>query len=315
VYSARPELLNPLLALNPRVSAKIFRPDEYTPKPAADAMILDRFSPDVEPESPSLWIQPPVGRSPVPIKATISQPFVSTWNAQGQLATGLRARELPVDQAEVFQTFEGDTAVASSLEGPIIVARRQRKDSPSLAVIGFDPFSGELRFRVTTPLLLANLLRWLRPEAFQHWEISARQVGAAALPLERDQDPQSLSIADEHGMAVPFTIRNHTLQLFVSKPSVIRVSSEHEQRVLSLTLPDVAAYPWRVSATAEGLPSSHLGQLSIDLWKWLALAGALVVLVEWILFGPRGRRLVSYRATRLPDRKTVREREKVLVSK
>ncbi len=315
VYTSRPELLNPLLALNPRVNAKIFRPEEYGPKPAADVMILDRFSPNIEPEIPSLWIQPPVGRSPVPVKATISQPFVSTWNSQGQLTAGLRARELPVPEAEVFQTFEGDTPVASAAEGPIIVARPQRHDSPQLAAIGFDPFSGELRFRVTTPLLLANLLRWLRPEGFQRWEISARQVGAAALALERDEDPGTLQIQDEHGLAVPFTVRNHTLQLFVSRPSVIRISSEHQQRVLSLTLPDVAAYPWKVSASVEGIPPLHFGQSSLDLWKWLALAGALGLLIEWILFGPRTRRLKPQQSRRTPDNKPMREQEKELVSK
>jgi hypothetical protein len=231
------------------------------------------------------------------------------------LTAGLRARELPVPEAEVFETFEGDTQVASAPEGPIIVARRERQDLPQLAVIGFDPFSGELRFRVTTPLLLANLLRWLRPEAFQHWEISARQVGAATLPLEPDEEPEHIRIVDERGLAVPFAIRNHTLQLFVSHPSVIRVSSEHHQRVLSLTLPEVAAYDWKISsAAAKGVPAARLGQSSLDLWKWLALAGALGLSIEWLLFGPRKRRVIAP-SRRMPEwRRPINEREKELVS-
>ena len=312
VYTSRPELLRPLLSLNPRLSATIYDPDKYVARPAADVIILDRFSPNIRPQLPSLWIQPPVGQSPVPVKATIGQPFVSTWNPQGELTAGLRARELPVADTEVFQTFEGDTPIASAPEGPIIVVRPQHHDVPRLAVIGFDPFAGELRFRVTTPLLLANLLRWLRPEAFQQWEISARQVGAATLPLDGDEEAGNIRVTDERGLTVPFAVRNQTLQLFVSHPSVIRISSAHHQRVLSLTLPDVAAYTWNTSGVAaEGLPVSRFSPASLDLWKWLALSALALLLLEWMLFGPQ-----RARPMQIPRPvKTSAERERELVSK
>ena len=312
VYTSRPELLRPLLALNPRLSPRIFTPDEYAAHPAAGVMILDRVSPPTRPQIPSLWIQPPPGESPIPVKAAISQPFVSAWNPQGELTAGLRARELPVDNAEVFQTFEGDTPVASAPEGPIIVARPPRQDVPQLAAIGFDPFAGELRFRVTTPLLLANLLRWLRPEAFQEWDISARQVGATTVQLDPQEEAGAIRVADERGFGVPFTVRNHTLQLFVSHPSVIRISSAHHERVLSLTLPDVAAYAWKTpESAAEGLPAARFSPSSVDLWKWLAVSASLLLLLEWILFGPRRlRRIVAQR-----PRKAAPESEGELVSK
>ena len=38
---------------------------------------------------------------------------------------------------------------------------------PKTAVIGFDPLEGDLKFELTTPLLFADLLRWLSPEAFR----------------------------------------------------------------------------------------------------------------------------------------------------
>ena len=315
-YTSRAEFLKPLLSLNPRLSAHLAEPEEYVAKPAADVMIIDRFSPPAPPQIPSIWIQPPPGRAPIPVKATIGQPFVSTWNPQGQLTAGLRARELPVAEAEVFETFQGDTAVASAPEGPIIVVRPAHDGVPQTAAIGFDPFAGELRFRVTTPLLLANLLRWLHPDAFQEWEIAARQVGAAALPLERDEDADTIRIADEQGRAVPFAVRNHTLQLFVSQPSVIRVQSEHRTHVLSLTLPDVAAYNWKTPPeTAEGIPASRFGRSAFDLWRSLAVAALFTLLLEWMLFGPRKRRARGTTATAANSQRPVPQREKELVSR
>lgn len=312
VYTSRPELLKPLLSLNPRLSAKIHSPDEYVANPSSDVAILDRFAPAVRPKVPSLWIQPPSGQSPVPVKAKISEPFISTWNPQGELTAGLRARELPVADTEVFETFEGDTAVASAPEGPIIVARPARQDAPQLAVIGFDPFVGELRFRVTTPLLLANMLRWLRPEAFQRWEVSARQVGAATLPLDPEEEAGNIRVTDERGLGVPFAIRNHSLQLFISQPSVIRISSAHYERVLSLTLPDVGPYDWRTSGSvAEGVPPARFQPSSVDLWKWLACAALLLLVAEWILFGARRVRVMRSRR----PAKVSAEPERELVSK
>ncbi len=60
VYSAEPDLLKPLLAATPRVTAVYRKPSEYR---ATDTglVILDRFAPPQRPTADSLWIDPPAG--------------------------------------------------------------------------------------------------------------------------------------------------------------------------------------------------------------------------------------------------------------
>jgi hypothetical protein len=154
-------------------------------------------------------------------------------------------------------------------------------------VIGFDPLAGELRFEVTTPLLFANLLRWLSPEAFRQVEISAGRVGLASATLNPKENADHIRVEDEAGRAVPFTVREQTLQLFASRPGVVRVTSDSGERVLSLTLPDVAEYEWKPPANvAQGLPpSARWLRTALDLWKWLALLGAVGLFTEWMLYG------------------------------
>ena len=66
----------------------------------------------------------------------------------------------------------------------MVVARPSAANRPRLAVVGFDPLHGSLRFELSTPLLFANLLHWLEPESFRSLELTASAVGSAAVALD-----------------------------------------------------------------------------------------------------------------------------------
>ena len=283
VFTQRADLLRPLLEANHRLSVKFYTTSGYMPDPHADVIVLDQFAPSVPPKPAALWIAPPRGRSPVPVKSVVESTVIRNWHADAALEAGLRAKETRITNAEIFQTFEGDTAIASAAEGPLVVVR------PKIAVIGFDPLQGDLKFELTTPLLFADLLRWLSPEAFRLLELGAGQVGAASVPLDAREATERIRVIDERGFAIPFTVRTQTLELFTSRPSVVRILSDDRERVLSLTLPDVAESEWTPPAQlAHGLPAAvRLAPAAVDLWKWLAIAGAACLLAEWLRYGRR----------------------------
>ena len=219
---------------------------------------------------------------------------IKSWHSDAALGFGLHAKEARIARAEVFETFAGDERVASISEGAVVVVRAASEARRKQAVIGFDPLSGPMRFEVTTPLLFANLLRWLSPEAFRTLEITAGRVGTANITLDKGENPAGVHVTDEKGFAVPFTIRDQALELFASRPSIVRILSEDRDRVLSLTLPDVAEIAWNpVDGVSTGVPSmrsfgsTSFGSTSVDLWQWLALAGGFGLLCEWLLFAQR----------------------------
>jgi hypothetical protein len=224
----------------------------------------------------------------------VNNAAIKTWLGDGSLDAGLHAKETQLPHADVFETFEGDQAVASIAEGPVVVARSGNNKFPKRAVVGFDPLSGPMRFEVTTPLLFANLLRWLSPEAFRSFDITAGRVGTATVSLDKSEKVSNLHVTDERGFAVPFTVHDQSLELFASRPSIVRIVSEDHDRVLSLTLPDIAETQWKPgNDISTGVPASHFfGSTSTDLWRWLAILGGLGLLGEWILFGRR--RLVNW---------------------
>jgi hypothetical protein len=283
VFTPRVDALRPLFEANHRLSVKFYPLAGYVPDPHADVVVLDQFAPASPPKPAALWILPPRDKSPVPVKRVVEGAVINHWHADAALEAGLRARETRIANAEVFETFAGDTAIASAAEGSLVVVR------PKTAVIGFDPLEGDLKFELTTPLLFANLLRWLSPEAFRMLELSAGQVGAASVSLDGQENSDGIRVIDERGFTVPFTVRAQTLELFTSHPSVVRILSEERERVLSLTLPDVAESEWKPPGRwAHGIPAPiRLAPAAVDLWKWLAIAGAACLLAEWLRYGRR----------------------------
>jgi hypothetical protein len=196
-----------------------------------------------------------------------------------------------VEDAETFELQPGDVTVAASAQGPAVVAREASQNGPRLAVIGFDPLEGQLRFALTTPLLFANLTRWLAPEDFRTFEFIAGTVGSVTVPLDSSEDPAFLRVTDDRGFTVPYAVRDQHVEFYVERPGIVSVASFGRKRVYSLTLPDVAQFVWEAPRrVAQGIPPQAVVSASaVDLWQWLALAAAACLLLEWYLFGRRKR--------------------------
>ncbi len=315
-FTARPEILKPLLESDHRLNVAFFSPAAYSPHPVADFMLLDQFVPEARPAIASLWIGPFNGRSPLPLKAVVNDRAITMWHSDNPLGAGLHARGPQIPTADVFQIFEADFPVGNVSDGPFVVARPATETRPKLAAIGFDPLNGELKFEVTTPLLFANLLRWLTPEAARVSEITAAPVGVASITLDPGERADTVRAIEDGASLVPFTVRRQTVQLFARKPRVVHLTSSDRDRVLSLTLPDIAEFEWKPPANAaSGLPvGSRFTSQPVDLWKWLALLAASGLFVEWMIYGRR-HRLRPRTGARLRPSTAAPHRERELVSR
>jgi hypothetical protein len=74
----------------------------------------------------------------------------------------------------------------------------------------------------------------------------------------------------------------------------VRVLTSDREIVCSLTLPQPGDVLWQPVSAKQGLPGRPSPEpASRDLWPWLAAAGALGFLADWLLFGRRGVARVS----------------------
>jgi hypothetical protein len=210
------------------------------------------------------------------------------WHPETTLGAGLRTRDVTLESAEVFSPAAGDTTVAETTEGPVIVARGGlHETTPKQVVIGFHPGRGAMKYQLATPLLIANILRWMTPGAFRQWEFQAGTVGTVRVPIEKDAKPENVRVLDEANRSLPFTIDGDNLRFFSGAPGTVRVQMGDREMVYSLTLPDIGEAVWGVpAAVRKGIPRSVAADAAPrDLWPWLALLGGIGLLADWLLYG------------------------------
>ena len=218
---------------------------------------------------------------------------LNQWLADHPLGAGLRARDIELATAEIFRPAPGDIAVARSDAGPLIVAR---PGPPKMVVLGFNPVRSGMKYQLTTPLLFANIIRWMAPDAFRSWELTAGAAGTVDVELESETDPKTVRVQTEDGQSLPFTIEGKTLRFFTADPGIVRVLTGDRELVYSLTLPQPGDTVWQPSNVKIGLPPrAPAGPTSRDIWQWLALAGAAGFVIDWILFGRIDRRIRAAR--------------------
>ena len=284
VYSNEPQLLRPLFGANPAVEAVFDSPANFDPAVKADLVVLDRFAPPIAPRVNSIWIEPPASGSPVAVRETRKAVKLERWRPDSVLGEGLRTQDATLDSAESFAPAPSDQVVAEGGGGALVVARG---GATKIVAIGFHPGRTPMRNELATPLLIANVLRWMTPDAFRRLELQADTVGTVTVPLEKDVQAAGVRVLDEKQRPLPFTIDNGTLRFFSGAPGAVRVEMGDREMVYSLTLPDVAEAVWQIPAGARrGVPrAAPVAAGATDVWPWLAVLGGLGLLADWLLFG------------------------------
>jgi hypothetical protein len=285
VYSGEPQLLRALIAANPQVKASFEAPDRYDAAVKADVVVLDRFVPPTMPRANVILVEPPVKGSPIPVGAPRTNVKLEAWRTDTPMGAGLRTQDVVLESAETFSPASGDTVVAEAAAGPLIVARESK--GAKLVALGFHPGRTSMKYQLATPLLMANILRWMAPESMRRREVQAGTVGTVRVSIDKHTDPATVQVVDESQRPLPFTIQDDSLQFFSGAPGNVSVRMGDREAVYSLTLPDVAEAMWKPPANVRrGVPRASLSNATqTDLWPWLAVLGGLGLLMDWLFYG------------------------------
>jgi hypothetical protein len=283
IYSNEPELLKALTGGSPQLDAVFERPAKYDPQAKADVVVFDRFAPAVPPSASSIWIEPPPG-SPFSVRATKTKIKLERWRSETPIAAGLYTRDAELASTQIFAPSTGDQTVAETADGAVII---QRNGPPKMVALGFHPVRSSLKYELATPLLMANILRWMAPETFRRVDMQAGTVGTVSVPLDPGTNPANVRVLGDNQRPLPLTIEGNVLRFFAGAPGNVRLITGDRETVYSLTLPDVADAAWKPAANVRrGIPRSLAGTVSaVNLWPWLAVAGGLGLLLDWLLFG------------------------------
>ncbi len=97
------------------------------------------------------------------------------------------------------------------------MARTSGDGKSRMVVIGFNPFAGSMRYELTTPLLLGNILRWMEPGVFRDVDVATQSTGAVSSPIAPATDKNSVQVLTDNGTVLPFNIRDRAVQFFAGE--------------------------------------------------------------------------------------------------
>jgi hypothetical protein len=249
-------------------------------------MIFDRFVP-AQP-APGIYLYPPARQSPVKVSKAAERARITRWVSSHPLAEGLHSLDVQFEEALIFAPEPGDQVVAESAAGPVIVAREAA--GTKSVFFGFDPAAPALRNTLSAPLLLANALRWLAPDVFRGSEIRVAPPGLIDTEVPGVRAEQ-MQISSSENMNLPWSLTRDRLRFFAGQPGRVLARSPLQQWEFDLTLPQVGVVAWQPpAAVLRGVPPAFQQPVvgGSRPWQWLALAGLLCLLADWILFGRRG---------------------------
>jgi hypothetical protein len=280
VYTDDADSIRPALTAHTQIQASYHSPAQYRPDGGADVVILDRFSPQTPPASGAIWIEPPDG-SPFRTRERVADSRTVNWHSDHEVCSGLRSRTMKLASAQLFAIAKEDVVFADVDGGAVGVLRPAKR----MAAIGFHPGRTDVRYDLATPLLLANLLRWVEPEVFRAAEIHGGTVGAVSAPIDRNTDVSKVRVIAD-SVELPYTVQDGTLRFFAGAPGVVRVLAGGREQIHSLSLPEVGERVWEAPSNVKrGVPGMFAQAVSRDVWQILAMAGALGLLAEWMIFG------------------------------
>lgn len=285
-----------------------------------DVVLFDSFTPPSPPRTHALYLDPQGAGSPVPIAESVAAPFVTDVAKEHPVLRWVTLKDLNISRASVFRLGAGDTALASMLRKPFVVAHEgldggQRRRA---VLVGFDLKKSDLPLRVAFPVLLVNALDWLAGDTVeeaqrfatgQTWRIPLGGVGggkgdktakgdrAAPRPEAPRPAAADLVLPLEPGQASPTVV-----SLPVDPEAA--VAQYHGQRVgfyelrrpgertlllaANLSDPTESAARWRREfrvgpAPGKTLAPPELGRSALRrvLWPYLLLLALGLLCVEW----------------------------------
>jgi Ca-activated chloride channel homolog len=306
IYSDQPDRLRPLLAAIPGLTVQFSqrlasqRPGESPGREGA-FVVFDRVAPDAP--SDGLYLRPPVGPSLPRVARVVRQARVTRWARTHPLAQGLRDRDVTLPEVSIFELEAGDEVIAESEAGPVIVARTG--DGHKRVFFGFDPAATALRHTLAAPLLVANAVRWLAPDVFRGLEIVAAAPGLVETETLGEAE-ESVEVSSPENPNLPWSWSSGgRLRFFAGQPGAVRVRTPSRQMDFSLTLPQVGAANWEPPENVlRGIPPprGEGSAASVALWRWLALASLLCLLIDWIFFGRRPAQAAAVESQTQPPR-------------
>lgn len=222
--------------------------------------------------------------SPVKRIGSLQKPSFETADNSHPIMRSVDLHDTYIDKGEKVEPTSRGTVVASSDQGPLIVAATQPQRS---VYIAFEPMQSDFPLQVAFPIFIANSIDFLIPKGSSGETLVVEAGKPFSLPMA--EEGQKLTITDEKG--------NKTIIAPAGGAYVVRTMNRIGKYTLSLDDKQTTAYAIfrsdnksnirpqdRVLIGGEAVAAEGTTLRLTDFYKPLLVLALLVLAAEWWLF-------------------------------
>lgn len=216
---------------------------------------------------------------------TAKAPPIVDWKSSHPLLRFVNFDNVQVAESLAVKPPPWGVTLVESPQTPLIVAgelNRQR-----IVWIGFDPLQSTWPLRISFPIFMANSVDWLNPSSANNGQYLVQAGNAFRLPLAPGLTAAQLTTPD--GKSRSLVIEPEARELVIGdtlQQGVYRVKAGTNEVTFCVNLLDsnesnitpreelpIGKYA-KVTATT-------MKRANMELWRWIAAVGLLVLLFEW----------------------------------
>jgi Ca-activated chloride channel homolog len=260
------------------------------PAETFDVVVLDDVFPAIWPKPNVLAIHTAPTNWFTGLDSVKTPPIVD-WKNTHSLLRFVNFDNVQIAEALKVKAPDWGVALVDSPDTPLIIAGQ--RDRQRIVWIGFDVLQSTWPLRLSFPIFIANAAEWLNPASTSAAQLMVR----AGDPFRQGLSQQitSAQITGPDGKTKPLIIEPNTRELVVgdtSRQGVYRLKAGTNDVTFCVNLIDSGESN---ITPREELPfgkyakvaATTMKRASMELWRWIAGAGLLVLLFEWWFYHKR----------------------------
>ena len=216
---------------------------------------------------------------------TAKAPPIVDWKSAHPLLRFVNFDNVQVAESLAVKPPPWGITLVESPQTPLIIAgelNRQR-----IVWVGFDPLQSTWPLRISFPIFMANAVDWLNPSSANNGQYLVQAGNAFRLPLAPGISSAQLTTPD--GRTRALAIEPDARELVIGdtlQQGAYRVKAGTNEVTFCVNLLDsnesnIAPRDELPIGKYAKVSATTLKRANMELWRWIAAAGLLVLLFEW----------------------------------
>ena len=254
-----------------------------------DVVIFDGFSPPAPPTIPALWLNPSGEASPFRVDGAVEGPTFGQVAEHHPVMRWIALGDVNIAQASKLHSERGDVVLAADDRGAPLILARDRGGIRQVAM-SWDLRVSDMPLRIAWPLFVLNAIDWMVGEDSQY--LSSFRAGTTfRIPVPSEADVATVKDPDGHEASVP--VVDGRAIYFGQRRGFYEVTAAGTTTRFAVNLGDPIesavkpAGALTVSGRRAGAVSGFRVGVRREIWLYLLLLAAVIVIVEWLTFHRR----------------------------